>query len=95
MLSAGIPFSVPVGGYAGSSKDEWASLRRRPAVMTVPEGKRRKTDTTQDVVIKPRTVAGEREAAESEAERDTGQASGRTMREAMEEAEVQPEDYEE
>ncbi|MFF6995281.1 hypothetical protein ACFY93_10030 [Streptomyces sp. NPDC008313] len=56
--------------------------------MTVPEENRAKTDTTDDVVGKPsRSGAGEHDAAAG--------SSGRTMREAMEEAGVRPEDYEE
>ncbi|GHF40003.1 MULTISPECIES: hypothetical protein [Streptomyces] len=55
--------------------------------MTVPEENRRKTDTTDDVLET-------REQRSAEQGRERG-ASGRTLREAMEEAEVRPEDYEE
>ncbi|WP_181139206.1 hypothetical protein [Streptomyces sp. Ru72] len=55
--------------------------------MTVPEENRKKTETTDDVVVEP-------------AQEEAGKAaptgpSGRTMREAMEEAGIQREDYEE
>ncbi|EGG46973.1 MULTISPECIES: hypothetical protein [Streptomyces] len=52
--------------------------------MTVPEENRPKTDTTDEVLEKhAATRRHEREAAE-----------GRTMREALEDAEVRPEDFE-
>jgi hypothetical protein len=52
--------------------------------MTVPEENRPKTDTTDEVLEKQEaTRRQEREAAE-----------GRTMREALEDAEVRPEDFE-
>jgi hypothetical protein len=54
--------------------------------MTVPEENRQKTETTDDVVMEPAEEAGK--------PAPTG-PSGRTMREAMEEAGVQREDYEE
>ncbi|MGV9253125.1 hypothetical protein [Streptomyces sp. NPDC003697] len=52
--------------------------------MTVPEENRPKTDTTDEVLEK-------REENQSQ---DSG-ATGRTLREALEEAQVRPEDYEE
>ncbi|CAL9342024.1 hypothetical protein SUDANB6_00289 [Streptomyces sp. enrichment culture] len=52
--------------------------------MTVPEENRPKTETTDDVL-------GRREENES---RPQG-ATGRTMREALEEAQVRPDDYDE
>ncbi|MEV6177020.1 hypothetical protein ACIHAR_12100 [Streptomyces sp. NPDC052016] len=52
--------------------------------MTVPEENRPKTGTTDEVVA-------ERKAAEEKAPGGTG----RTVREAMEEAGIRPEDFEE
>jgi hypothetical protein len=52
--------------------------------MTVPEENRPKTDTTDDVL----------DDREEHASRPQG-ATGRTMREALEEAEVRPDDYDE
>ncbi|GHB46825.1 hypothetical protein GCM10010377_42190 [Streptomyces viridiviolaceus] len=52
--------------------------------MTVPEENRPKTDTTDDVL----------DQREESASRPQG-ATGRTMREALEEARVRPDDYEE
>ncbi|MHC3468048.1 hypothetical protein ACYF6T_04970 [Streptomyces sp. 7R007] len=52
--------------------------------MTVPEENRPKTETTDDVLA-------ERQAAENTSQGGTG----RTVREAMEEAGVSPEDFEE
>ncbi|CAL9346013.1 hypothetical protein [Streptomyces sp. NPDC090994] len=54
--------------------------------MTVPEENRPKTDTTDEVL--------ERENREDDAHGQAG-ATGRTMREALEEAHVRPADYEE
>jgi hypothetical protein len=60
--------------------------------MTVPEENRPKTSTTDDVITRPEKMEDEnRNKEESERAPD---ASGRTMREAMEEAGVKPEDYE-
>ncbi|GAA2442435.1 hypothetical protein [Streptomyces glaucus] len=56
--------------------------------MTFPEESRPKTDTTDDVL---ENTLGDRE---EDASRQPG-ATGRTMREALEEAEVRPDDYEE
>ncbi|WP_199806842.1 MULTISPECIES: hypothetical protein [unclassified Streptomyces] len=50
--------------------------------MTVPEENRPKTDTT-DEVLERRRQENQQEATE-----------GRTMREALEDADVRPEDYE-
>ena len=55
--------------------------------MTVPEENRQKTETTDDVVMEPAEEKAGKPAP-------TG-PSGRTMREAMEEAGIQREDYEE
>ncbi|MEU0245564.1 hypothetical protein ABZ192_14755 [Streptomyces sp. NPDC006235] len=52
--------------------------------MTVPEENRPKTETTDEVL----------EQQDENRSRPTG-ASGRTMREALEEAEVRPDDYDE
>ncbi|MFD5266425.1 hypothetical protein [Streptomyces sp. NPDC058335] len=52
--------------------------------MTVPEENRKKTDTTDEVIG---------EGADTEASSQPGAATGRTMREAMEEAGVRSEDY--
>ncbi|MEU6807871.1 hypothetical protein ABZ920_02400 [Streptomyces sp. NPDC046831] len=52
--------------------------------MTVPEENRPKTDTTDEVL----------ENREENESQDAG-ATGRTLREAFEEAQVRPEDYEE
>ncbi|WP_164873139.1 hypothetical protein [Streptomyces resistomycificus] len=52
--------------------------------MTVPEENRPKTHTTDDTL----------EHREGEASRPTG-GTGRTLREALEEAEVRPDDFEE
>ncbi|MFI8946322.1 hypothetical protein ACIGO6_07360 [Streptomyces sp. NPDC053750] len=52
--------------------------------MTVPEENRPKTDTTDDVL----------DRREEEAPRPPG-GTGRTMREALEEAQVRPDDYDE
>ncbi|MEV5438306.1 hypothetical protein AB0K80_20170 [Streptomyces sp. NPDC052682] len=56
--------------------------------MTVPEENRRKTGTTDDVL---EDTAGNRQQDESR----TPGATGRTLREALEEAEVRPDDYDE
>jgi hypothetical protein len=55
--------------------------------MTVPEENRPKTDTTDEVLE-------DREDRERTAPREAG-GTGRTLREALEEAEVQPDDFEE
>ncbi|GGS42692.1 hypothetical protein AB0E75_05345 [Streptomyces griseoviridis] len=55
--------------------------------MTVPEENRPKTDTTDEVLE-------HREDREGDASRQAG-ATGRTMREALEEAQVRPDDYDE
>ncbi|MET9506577.1 hypothetical protein ACFYO5_21180 [Streptomyces sp. NPDC006259] len=52
--------------------------------MTVPEENRKKTDTTDEVIG---------EGADTGAASRPGEATGRTMREAMEEAGVRSEDY--
>ncbi|MFI2644127.1 hypothetical protein [Streptomyces sp. NPDC018610] len=52
--------------------------------MTVPEENRPKTDTTDEVL----------ENGRADASRDQG-ATGRTLREALEEAQVSPDDFEE
>ncbi|MGK5694975.1 hypothetical protein ACSNOJ_19055 [Streptomyces sp. URMC 128] len=52
--------------------------------MTVPEENRPKTETTDEVL----------EQQDENRSRPPG-ASGRTMREALEEAEVRPDDYDE
>ncbi|GAB2871757.1 hypothetical protein GCM10027074_44250 [Streptomyces deserti] len=56
--------------------------------MTVPEENRAKTETTDDVL--ENTVGNEQRSGS----RPPG-ATGRTMREALEEAEVRPDDYDE
>jgi hypothetical protein len=61
--------------------------------MTVPEENRRKTSTTDDVITRPEKIEDENRKR-AEADREAPHASGRTMREAMEEAGVKPEDYE-
>ncbi|MFF9201790.1 hypothetical protein ACF1AE_08175 [Streptomyces sp. NPDC014986] len=53
--------------------------------MTVPEENRPKTRDTDDIVEEHR---------EQEEERDQG-GTGRTMREALEEAEIRPDDFDE
>ncbi|USQ85145.1 hypothetical protein NFX46_15925 [Streptomyces phaeoluteigriseus] len=53
--------------------------------MTVPEENRKKTDPTDEAVG---------EGADTGASSPPGTATGRTMREAMEEAGVRSEDYE-
>ena len=55
--------------------------------MTVPEENRQKTETMDDVVLEPAEEQGGKPA--------TAGPSGRTMREAMEEAGIQREDFEE
>jgi hypothetical protein len=52
--------------------------------MTVPEENRPKTDTTDEVL----------ENRREDTPKEPG-ATGRTMREAMEEAEIRPDDFEE
>ncbi|WP_198668703.1 hypothetical protein [Streptomyces triticisoli] len=52
--------------------------------MTVPEENRPKTDTTDEVL----------ENRQEDRPKEPG-ATGRTMREAMEEAEIRPDDFEE
>ncbi|CAL9353208.1 MULTISPECIES: hypothetical protein [Streptomyces] len=56
--------------------------------MTVPEENRPKTDTTDDV------LGGRRREREEEEPRPPG-GTGRTLREALEEADVRPDDFEE
>ena len=53
--------------------------------MTVPEENRKKTDTTDEVIG---------EGVGTEASSEPGAATGRTMRQAMEDAGVRSEDYE-
>ncbi|MFR0355031.1 hypothetical protein [Streptomyces sediminimaris] len=58
--------------------------------MTVPEENRPKTTTTDEV------VAGEGNEAAKDTSKDSSPgATGRTVREALEEAGVSPEDFEE
>ncbi|GAA5078966.1 hypothetical protein [Streptomyces sp. SID10815] len=52
--------------------------------MTVPEENRPKTDTTDEVVAKGRADASKEQGG-----------TGRTLREALEEAQVRPDDFEE
>lgn len=59
--------------------------------MTVPEENRRKTRTTDDVITHPEKIEDE---SKEKADEQIPDASGRTMREAMEEAGIKPEDYE-
>ncbi|MEU3841381.1 hypothetical protein AB0E88_15285 [Streptomyces sp. NPDC028635] len=62
--------------------------------MTVPEENRAKTGTTDDT-LKARGAARAANGPEERgATRDQG-ASGRTLREALEEAQVRPDDFEE
>jgi hypothetical protein len=56
----------------------------RRAVMTVPEENRPKTRTTDDTVTRPENVPDE-----------PTEEGGRTMEEALDEANVAPEDFEE
>ncbi|MFV0132227.1 hypothetical protein ACLGIH_02995 [Streptomyces sp. HMX87] len=65
--------------------------------MTVPEENRRKTESTDDVVQDPHANPSrtrEEARAREDAEHSQG-ATGRTMREALEEAQVRPDDYDE
>ncbi|GGW62076.1 hypothetical protein [Streptomyces xantholiticus] len=66
--------------------------------MTVPEENRAKTRATKDVVTKPAAESGAGSGAEEGIGEGTptqpGQASGRTLREALDEAGIKPEDYE-
>lgn len=67
---------------------------RSHTAMTVPEENRRKTGTTDDTLNAPgatREARGPKEPAET---REQG-ATGRTLREALEEAHVRPDDFEE
>ncbi|POX54498.1 hypothetical protein C3489_13615 [Streptomyces sp. Ru71] len=62
--------------------------------MTVPEENRARTGTTDDTL---KAAGGAREAKgpkEPNETKDRG-ASGRTLREALEEAQVRPDDFEE
>ncbi|MEV0981436.1 hypothetical protein [Streptomyces sp. NPDC049915] len=63
--------------------------------MTVPEENRAKTGTTDDT-LKTRGPSQEAQGPKEQraTTRDQG-ASGRTLREAMEEAQVRPDDFEE
>ena len=61
--------------------------------MTVPEENRAKTDTTDEVLDDRRNRQPGQESHE-DANRPPG-ATGRTMREALEEARVRPDDYDE
>jgi hypothetical protein len=61
--------------------------------MTVPEENRAKTDTT-DEVLESRRNPGSGRARDEDAQRPPG-ATGRTLREALEEARVRPDDYDE
>ncbi|GHI98916.1 MULTISPECIES: hypothetical protein [Streptomyces] len=63
---------------------EPADPDEEPADMTVPEENRPKTDTTDDVL----------EQQQDDAPRPPG-GTGRTLREALEEAHVRPDDYDE
>ncbi|MFE9702857.1 hypothetical protein [Streptomyces sp. NPDC005930] len=56
--------------------------------MTVPEENRPKTDTTDDVL-------GQRPSRRQEDEPRPPGGTGRTMREALEEAHVRPDDFDE
>ncbi|MEU0969938.1 hypothetical protein ABZ357_32695 [Streptomyces sp. NPDC005917] len=58
--------------------------------MTVPEENRPKTDATDDVVMEP---AENGDLESSDGRRNTG-PSGRTLREAMEEAGIDRDDFE-
>ncbi|GAA3889365.1 hypothetical protein [Streptomyces sedi] len=55
--------------------------------MTVPEENRPKTTTTDPELTDPAPEQGD--------PRETGDGTGRTLREALEEADVTPDDYEE
>jgi hypothetical protein len=61
--------------------------------MTVPEENRAKTGTTDEVLDNRRNRRSGQEPAE-DANRPAG-ATGRTLREALEEARVRPDDYDE
>ncbi|QIP83078.1 hypothetical protein GLX30_02110 [Streptomyces sp. Tu 2975] len=65
--------------------------------MTVPEENRPKTRTTDEVVTE-KSAAAEKSATDTEQGRNEAQAerrpSGSTMREALDDAGVKPEDYE-
>ncbi|MDN0197826.1 hypothetical protein [Streptomyces sp. S.PNR 29] len=54
--------------------------------MTVPEENRPKTETTDEVLEN-------RDRSREETESRTPGATGRTMREALQEAQVRPDDY--
>ncbi|GAA4679932.1 hypothetical protein GCM10023347_38310 [Streptomyces chumphonensis] len=58
--------------------------------MTVPDGNRPKTEKTENAPRTPSDEPGRTRPEDSE-----HGATGRTMREALEEADVRPEDYEE
>jgi hypothetical protein len=58
--------------------------------MTVPEENRAKTDTTDEVLENTTREGGQ----DDHGDRPAG-ATGRTMREALEEAHVRPDDYDE
>ncbi|MEU5366825.1 hypothetical protein ABZ354_25700 [Streptomyces sp. NPDC005925] len=60
--------------------------------MTVPEENRAKTDTTHEVLDSRRNRPGTR--SDEDANRPPG-ATGRTLREALEEARIRPDDYDE
>jgi hypothetical protein len=72
-------------GNPPHDQDPYDAMRSR--AMTVPEENRPKTDTTDEVLE-------HREDREDDASRQAG-ATGRTMREALEEAQVRPDDYDE
>ncbi|MEV6961091.1 hypothetical protein AB0M97_18215 [Streptomyces sp. NPDC051207] len=61
--------------------------------MTVPEENRAKTGATDEVLDGRRDRTGRQERAE-DANRPPG-GTGRTLREALEEARVRPDDYDE
>ncbi len=61
--------------------------------MTVPEENRAKTDTTDEVLAGRRGRQGAQRNDE-DANRAAG-GTGRTLREALEEARVRPDDYDE
>lgn len=62
--------------------------------MTVPEENRAKTGTTDDTLKAQGATREAKGPAERGETKDRG-ATGRTLREAMEEARVRPDDFEE
>lgn len=64
--------------------------------MTVPEENRRKTDAVDEAATGPgRTSPAEREAEGAGDEKERTREPGPSMRQALEDAGVEPEDYEE